>query len=185
VLDFVGKQHDRFLAHAERRGIPREAIDQQLSQLVQFLGQARYRPANDRLVKMLPRIVPGQPGSPPQSPLGTETRAAVSWALGMIHEQKPDPAIAGLLVARLNDIPVSPAGGEHERIRAMAAVSLGRIKSKENLTSLRRWSSAKPSLEQVELASRWAISQITGEPLPPAGIYRQPLSPWFLSSIDE
>ena len=31
----------------------------------------------------------------------------------MIHEQKPDPAIAGLLVARLNDIPVSPAGGEH------------------------------------------------------------------------
>ena len=48
VLDFVGKQHDRFLAHAERRGIPREAIDQQLSQLVQFLGQGAIdRPMTD------------------------------------------------------------------------------------------------------------------------------------------
>ena len=187
VLDFLSQQHARLLKSgptAGRRGIAPEAIDQQLSQLVQLLGQSRHRPANDRLRAILPRLVPGQPGNPPQTPVGVETRAAVTWALGMIHEGKTDAGLSKALQERLNDLPMGPMGGEDDRVRQMAAISLGKIKAADALPSLRKYFTAKPTLYGVDLACGWAISRITGEPMPPPGIFRVPQLPWFLSSLE-
>ena len=143
VLEFVGEHHDKMLAsgsQAGRRGVPIEAIDNQLAQLVQYLGQARYRPAEKRLMAMLPRLIPGQPGSPPQTPVGPETRAAAVWTLGLLNEGKLNPELVRALEARLNDIPMGPAGGEWDRVRQMAAISLGRVKAKDSTPSLQKFS---------------------------------------------
>jgi hypothetical protein len=187
VLKFLDDMHNRLLTrgtNAGRRGVPPEAIDRQLSQLIQFVGQARYQPADKRLRNMLPRLVPGQPGNPPTSPVGPETRAAVAWSLGMLHEKDGDPAVAAALVERLTDLPRTPAGGEIDFIRRIAAVSLGRMKSKENLEVLRSFHFGQPTFDTVDLACGWAIAQITGNPPPPPGIYRHRLSFWFITSLD-
>lgn len=184
VLEFVGEHHDKMLAsgpQAGRRGVPIEAIDNQLAQLVQFLGQVRYRPAEKRLMAMLPRLIPGQPGSPPQTPVGAETRAAAVWALGLLNEGKSNPELVRALEARLNDIPMGPAGGEYDRVRQMAAISLGRMKAKSSIPSLQKFTSGKLHLDPVNNACAWALAQITGEPLPPAGVVQQLLPAWFLT----
>jgi HEAT repeat protein len=185
VLDFVGTHHRKMLASgsAAGRSVPPDAIDRQLAQLVQFLGQARYRPADGRLREMLPRLVPGQPGNPPQTPVGVETRAAVAWALGLLHEGKPDADVGRALAARLTDV-ATPAGAEYDRVRGMAAVSLGRMKDKNAAPTLRRFYAGKPTLDPVNNACGWALAQITGEPVPPPGTVEQRQPAWFLSSIE-
>src|SRR5207237_5898914 len=136
-----------------------------------------------RLREMLPRIVPGQPGNPPETPLGAETRAAAVWALGLLHEGKPDAALGQALVSRLTDLP-SPGGAERERVRVLAAVTLGRMKDQGAAQTLRRFYGGKPTLEPVNNACGWALWQITGEPVPPPGVIPEPQPRWFLSRLD-
>jgi HEAT repeat protein len=182
VLDFIRDQHRKLLKSgptAGRRGVPPEAVDRQLCQLVQFLGEARHRPADPLLREMLPRLVPGQPGMPPpETPVGVETRAAIAWALGLYHEGKPDAALVRALEGRLTDLP-SPAGAEYEPVRRMAAVSIGRMKAKDGVATLRRFYEGKPNLDPVNNACGWAIAQITGEPMPPPGTVERALPMWF------
>ena len=66
--------------------------------------------------------------------------------------------------------------GEDPRVRRMSAITLGRMKSKESLKSLRRYFSKKPGLDPVSLACGWAILQNTGEPLPTPAPTPAPLS---------
>ena len=186
VLDFVREHHRKMLAGSRTAGrnIPEQSLDRQLSQLVQFLGQARHQPADAALRAMLPRIVPGQPGTPPQTPLGEETRAAVMWSLGLLHEGKPDAAVVGALEARLNDLPKPFLGGEWEVVRRMAALSIGRLKGKGALPSLRKFYEGKPTLDPVNNACGWAIWQLTGEPVPPPGVAEFALHMWFWTRIE-
>ena len=64
-------------------------------------------------------------------------------------------------------------------MRTMAAISLGRMKAKDASPSLKLYTASKLSLDPVNNACAWALAQITGEPLPPAGIVYQSLPPWF------
>jgi hypothetical protein len=143
---------------------------------VQFLGEARHAPADPALRGMLPLIVAGQPGMPPLTPLGPEVRAAATWALGMLHEGKSDPAVVRELEARLTAVPGPPP--EFETVRRMAAVSLGRMKAKDSVPTLRKYYEGKPNLDSVNNACGWAIMQITGEPVPP-GTVEQGTAAWF------
>jgi HEAT repeat protein len=154
-----------------------QALDQQLSQLAQFFGQSRYRPADAALRQRIPRA--GAALMP------IETRAAAIWALGLIHEGKPDTVLDQVLAARLSDLggPFRPP--EHPHVRWMAAVSLGRMKAQETLTTLRLFYGAKkPSLDPVNNACGWAIEQLTGEVMPPAGdeeVRPEPFKNWLQS----
>ena len=143
----------------------REANDHVLSQLNQFLGQQKYRPADPVLRPFIPK--PGRGLS-----MGPESRAAAIWALGMIHEGKTDAALASALEGRLNDVSSIPP--EYSQVRWMSAIALGRMKTQKSLDSLRRYCpSGKVQTDVVNNACGWSIQQITGEALQPAStIYR-------------
>src|SRR5262249_46942535 len=110
--------------------LPFEMIDHEMSQLNQLLGRQKYKAADALLRRFIP-----QPGMGMR--IGHESRAAAVWALGLIHEGANDPALAAALEERLNHtaLPIPP---EDRRVRWMSALTLGRMKAKEVLASLRR-----------------------------------------------
>src|SRR5262249_28925899 len=158
-----------------RRTLPAAAEDQQLSQLAQFLGQSRFAPADPVL---RPLVAPSPGGR-----VGGETRSAAVWALGLIHEGKAVPELVGAFVARLSA--VVPPDVEDGRVRRMAAISLGRMKTEDGLSMLRKfYTGGRPTLDPVHNACGWAIEQITGEVTPAAGTFEVPQRDWFLTPID-
>jgi hypothetical protein len=156
---------------AEETGPIPDARDHRLSQLVQFLGRAKYAPAEPALRRLVPR--------PPTAPPGPEARAAGVWALGMVLEGKTAPDLAAALVQLLNDIRTTPP--EFQQVRMMSALTLGRLKAKEALPDLRRFCPEPgPTFDPVRNACGWAIGQITGEPVPAPQPVRRVLRDWFL-----
>jgi HEAT repeat protein len=163
---------------AGRRDVPAAAIDQQLSQLGQFLGQAKHLPADG----LFRRLIPPRAGKG-MNPAGYEARAAAIWALGLMHEGTPVSAIAGPLAGRVQA--VNPFDVEDERVRRMSAITLGRMKAADQLETLRQFYSAKgPSRDPVNNACGWAIERITGEKVPPPGVIEEFRIDWFLVPTD-
>jgi hypothetical protein len=146
--------------------------DFQLSQLNQFLGQQKYEAAD----AVLRAFVPKRTGV-------SEARAAAIWTLGLFHEGKADAALTPALEARLNDTTSIPP--EDFRVRRMCAVTLGRMKAREALPSLRKFYPAgQPSEDMVNNACGWAVEQITGEVMPPPRTIEKAQRDWFLSPLD-
>jgi HEAT repeat protein len=144
--------------------------DHQLSQLNQFLGQRKYEKADGVLRGFVPRR--GDNGWP-------EARAAAIWALGMIHDGKPDGALATQLEERLNDTSSRPP--EDPRVRCMSAIVLGRLQAKEALPSLEKTCPQFAFTEDpVNNACGWAIEQLTGKKMPPAKPVFKGQGGWFL-----
>jgi HEAT repeat protein len=147
-----------------------EVRDHTLSQLHQFIGRQKYRPAEATLRRFIPKLAFGFSG---------ECRAAAIWALGLILEGKTDDALASAVEARLNDVGSIPP--EDFRVRWMCAVTLGRLKAKDKERSLRMWCKAfKPELDRVNNACGWAIELITGEKMPPPETVVRQQRDWFL-----
>jgi HEAT repeat protein len=143
--------------------------DHGVSQLNQLLGQRKYRLADP----VLRRFIPKRGGA-------SEARAAAVWALGSIHEGETIDDLAAALEARLNDVSAIPP--EMKEVRLMSAISLGRMKAKKSLPSLRRFSPRdQMSRERVNNACAWAISQITGEALLPSKPIPRMQRNWFLT----
>jgi hypothetical protein len=84
---------------------------------------------------------------------------------------------------QLNDVG-GPTGQEDLRVRQMAAVALGRMKAPAALDTLRTYWFGKPNLSPVSNSCGWAIAQITGESLPPAGTVGIPAGGWFVAPLE-
>jgi HEAT repeat protein len=177
VLAHLRLRHQQLRAKGPRAGLPDtlpQVVDGQLSQLIQFLGQAKYKEADETLRALVPR------GSlPVLTPVGGETRAAAIWALGLFHEGDPEVGLVTLIEGRLTgDFGIGP---DDYRVRRMAAIALGRMKATQSLPALREV--AGPDLPTVELvthACRWSVNRMTGEPLRPQGVVEVPQQDWFL-----
>jgi len=164
---------------------PAEAWDQQLSQLAQFMGQSLYRPAELAFRSQVPRRRSRIDDEPL---IGQETRAASIWALGKLYEGKTDPQLARQLEERVKDIPKRMDPGENPHVRWMSAITLGRMKSKDSLDTLKRFHvKSRPTLDPVSHACGWSIQQITGEVPPPAGVVEFPAGTFknWLRSVPE
>ena len=181
VLEHVRARHADLLLLGTKVNImdaPTDAVDQQLSHLIQFIGHARYRAADSALRALVPRII--KPGLPPGfTPVGPAARAAAIWGLGLLHEGKPDDALATLLEGRITGDGMF--GHDDERVRRMSALALGRMGSKRSLEVLRNTSDGKePSASTVPNACRWALNRLTGEPIPEPGVVESVQRDWFL-----
>jgi HEAT repeat protein len=180
VLDYLRKEHRQLLSKLPRAGrerVPGEAIDRQLAQLAQFLGQALYRPAEPTLRALYPRFLSA--GTQNVTPVGGETRAAAIWALGLLNAGKPDASLVSGLEARLNDISTPFIGGDDPRVRRQSAVALGRMKATAALASLRRWYIG-PTTDMVSVACAWGAAQATGTQPPPPGTLEIAPIDWFV-----
>src|SRR5262249_32088002 len=157
-----------------RKGFAFEMTDYQLSQLNQFLGEQKYAESDAVLRRFFPRR------GGPQGLAWPESRSAAIWASGLIHSGKPDAALTVALEERLNDVTSLPI--EDERVRRMAAISLGRSIALEGLPSLhKRCRDHAPPTNQVEAACHWAIEQLTGEAMLPPRTIRKMERDWFLA----
>src|SRR5258708_29683517 len=109
---------------------------------------------------------------PMQNLVCAESRAAATWALGLLHEGKAVPDLVSALGGRLNDGRSLPP--ESQKVRCMAAVTLGRMKASQALASLRLYCrEQQPSFDPIHNACGWAIERITGEAMRPPGTVRE------------
>jgi HEAT repeat protein len=174
VLKYVESRQRSLRAAAANPDSSAVLIDHQLSQLNQFLGQAKYQPAATVLTDFIPRM-----GRPMSTPGGLECRAAAIWALGLIHEGKGDAGLTGLLLERLNDIGSMPP--EDTRVRRMCAITLGRLGAKEALDNLRQYCpDFETTQDPVNNACGWAIERLTGQTMPAPKTIRKFQRDWFL-----
>ena len=174
VLSHVRAEERRVRATAGRPPANIVVIDHKLSQLNQFLGQAKYQPAEAGLRQFIPRMEP-----PRSTPVGQECRAAAIWALGRLHEGKPDSRLTAALLERLNDLGTQPP--EDRRVRLMCAITLGRTGAKDALDNLRKYcADFETNQDPVNNACGWAIERLTGQTMPPPKTVRKGQRDWFL-----
>ncbi|HEV3236486.1 MAG TPA: hypothetical protein VGZ25_05830 [Gemmataceae bacterium] len=167
---FDQTSRDRILEKGDPFTFPGAPADHQRSQLLQFIGNRKYAPADELLRKFIPRR---------DGVNWAESRSAAIWALGMLHEGKNQPELATLLEDRLNDTSSRPP--EDTRVRRMSAVSLGRMRAKETLPSLKRFCpDQKISEDPVGNASGWAVELLTGEAMQPMEPIKKQYVDWFL-----
>jgi len=180
VLDHVRLRHGQLKGNGNNaglRGFTPEQLDAQLTQLVQFFGASKFKPADGELRSLFPRFL--RPGMPPAfNPVGPETRAAAIWALGHLHAGDPAAELVGPIEERLTGD--GAMGRDDERVRRMAAIALARLKAKASVAAVRTDAGDRPTLDPVALACRWAVAQLTGEPLAAPGVYDLPQRDWFL-----
>ena len=133
-------------------------------------GDQRYHKAEFLLRKYLPK----------DFSLGTESRAAAAWAIGMLHEDDPQADLVRILLERLND--PDEDDPEDPEMQAMCAMSLGRMNAQSALPDLRR---ARTGGGYVRLACDWAIERMTGETVPQTKRNATRVDNWFLMPIKD
>lgn len=148
-------------------------LDVQVGLLFESLGQMQYAPADG----LLRRYVPKDLG------LGEMSRPAAIWALGHLHANQPDEALAKQLFERLTE-PASVLPPESERVRDMSLVSLARMKTRTQLEPIRQALSPRGGSGRMYLLYRWALRELTGEILPEPKPIIVPQTGWFLEPLE-
>jgi HEAT repeat protein len=151
---------------------PRAMIDEQVAQLAQSLGRAKYAPAAPVLARFIPK----------QGNIGHNSRAAAIWALGLIRQTTPDADLVAGLIDRLSDD--STVVPEDLGVRSMCAVALGRMRAAEAVDALRKYYPRALSAEVFPNSCGWALAQLTGEKLPTSGTVEVVQKGWFLEPND-
>jgi HEAT repeat protein len=149
-----------------------EALTQQATYLVMALGRLKYAACDPILRRCIPKDVP----------LAPELRGAAIWALGHIHAGRAEPDLDAALRARATD--ANELMPEAPLVRFMAAVSLGRMQSKDSLDALRGLLQRHSVNDPLGYASAWAVEQITGEPMPKPEQATHFRTGWFLDPLE-
>lgn len=147
-------------------------VDRQSCYLIEALGQMKYRESDPLLREYVPK----------NAPFGHEARAAAIWTLGHLHAGKPDAELAKLFAGRLSD--TNPENPEDPEVRRMSAISLGRMKAEDQLSTLRGFMEGESVNDEVGYGCAWAIHEITGEAIPKVEAQRGWRLGWFLEPIE-
>lgn len=157
----------------KRTEVPPGEGDEQFVQLLQAFGQMKYAPAVDLMWRCFPKI----------GMLTVRERMAGIWALGFVDVGSKRAELSRRLQARLAD--VNSLMPEDPDVRRVSAVSLGRIKAKDAVATLRKFYKFDTPQSLVGLACRWAIHNITGETLPGAKRETHKHGNWFLEPLEQ
>ena len=118
------------------------------------MGKLRYaeKPVIDKYRWMIPqKPVPGFEGQP------TPMRLACVRALGMVKDEGSLDILSGRLNDMVGMFPEAPD------LRRECAVAMGRIGSKRAVGILRQHMGQGEEMDDIRVASQWALWQITGE----------------------
>lgn len=133
----------------------RMELSQVAEEAAQAMGVWRVAEADAVLRKFIPKHY-AEPTS----------RAAAIWALGLLHENKPDKKLIDALLNRVYDL--NPLDPEADEVRTQSIIAIARMKTTDAET-IERLHGRYEGDESVEInaAARWAVMQLTGKPLPP------------------
>jgi len=129
-------------------------LDDQLAHLFEFFGQQKYQAAEDLLRSFIEKNA-----AIPRS------RSAAIWALGFLHEGRPQAELVQAFQQRIKDVELPLP--EHYWVRRFSAVTLGRMKAAAALPTLEIFCEPAGIQTAVGYACAWSIAQITGQPVPP------------------
>ncbi len=150
-----------------------DAIDAQVAFLFEAMGRMDYRPAEPLCRQYIPKVLP----------MGTYSRAAAIWALGLYHAGQPDEQLAAQLVERLRDVASIPP--ELFEVRQACGITLGRMGATSALPALREFLSPAGTSDPLGLRLRWAVMTLTGEDIPIPSVIVKYETGWFLEpSVD-
>jgi HEAT repeat protein len=158
----------------ERRKENRPGLDEMVAHLFEACARMKVIEARDILLMYVPK-----------SPLPGDTRLcrrAANWALGHLYEGNPDETVSEALIARVLDDADQPK--EVEIVKYMAVLSLVRMKAVDQGSSLKASLSIHPEASALDLATRWAVLQLTGEKLPDPNPPVLSDGEWFLEPLE-
>jgi HEAT repeat protein len=136
------------LSAAFLANIPDAALADEVSQT---MGAWRMIEADPVLRRMIPK---GHPAAP-------KARSHAVWALGFLHENKPDESLGKAFVERLFDL--DPLNPEAEEVRIASAIAIGRMKDTEQNDALHN--RFRQDSLAIRCAARWSIMHMTDEKL--------------------
>jgi len=182
ALPAMFRKADRAVRAGATSGMePGGPEDLQCCYLLEAFGLMGYEEAEDLLWRCVPK----------NYDLGAETRAAGIWSLGKLSMGKRDDKLAAAMVARLTD--VEELFVEIDRVRFMAAITLGRLQYAETSDATGIKAQALEALKKyfnrnvvtpLDFSCGWAIGQIDGEPiarLAPRKVFQMG---WFLEPLE-
>lgn len=161
------------LTEARRKGIV-PGVDEQVAHLLEACARMKVMEASDIFLMYVQKEpVPGD---------NILCRCAASWGLGHLYEGSANEAISEVLIERVVDDADQPR--ELDIVKHMAVLSLARMKAVQEASSLKASLSLHPPASALDVATRWAFHELTGEKLPDPEIPRLPDGRWFLDPAD-
>jgi len=130
------------------------ALDPQVALIFETFGMMKYRAADSLLRQYIGKRVE----------MGEYSRGAAIWSLGKFNEGRLDAGLAQLLITRLTDM--TPMPSEMPRVRQASAIALGWMNAKSHAPAIRDFMGPGPQWSGPQLAMRWAVIKLTGDPLP-------------------
>ncbi len=151
---------------------PPEDLDAQTAHLLELFGKVKYHDAEPLLKRYIPK----------EMQMGELSRTAAIWSLGHLHAGVPDEGLARQFAERLADFVAVPV--EMTMVRAMSAVSIGRMKAVSQASTLRGFLAPPIVADELSLRIRWGLMELTGESIAEPEPATIGSGRWFLQSID-
>ena len=137
--------------------------------LFEYLGIMRVKEIEETLAKQFSKGVPGV----------LERRSASMWALGLLYENNPDPALAARLHDRIQDR--NSPNPERFPVRRFCLLALGMTRSTASQPIVQEAWEIDDVSERLRGSARW-VHPLVGLALPPAiAPIEQPVGGWRLN----
>lgn len=156
---------------AATNSVQQSELEQELAQELQTLALNHQM----GLVSLATRYIP-------KKTAGEELRFAAIWSLGKFYTGQPQDNLITQFKARIND--VSLMEGELESIRVAGILAIGHMKADSQTSFLRGIYTGTVTSTPLKLAARWALINITAQPLPEWPVSEVPVTGWFLEPMD-
>jgi HEAT repeat protein len=138
-------RYTRKLERAESKIVAPDLI--RLSFLFEAIGRNKYEPAEDVLMKYVPKN---------GYRMGNVSRASAIWALGQLNKHKDKPDFRELMRGRVEDL--APFSPEDYLVRFMSILVLGEMGYSDSRETIVKFGDKPPA--PLGYATEWALAQI-------------------------
>ncbi|MEY3457846.1 MAG: hypothetical protein RL215_1003 [Planctomycetota bacterium] len=143
--------------------------------LFQYLGILRVAEIESVLEKQFNKQVPG----------GEERRGASMWALGLLHEKKPDQSLINRFHERIQDRSSPRPEGAPVRRNSLLALGMMRANNPGTHAVVKESMVMDSATERVRGTTRWVHPLVGLELPPPIPDYQYAIGGWRLNPIED